>query len=201
MTDARFEKILGIWTKGLVDWPEGNVHYNRCEPTPYDALEHLFKHYHLKKGDKLVDFGSGKGRVAFYVHNRFKIPVVGIEAQREVITVAWQNHKSYQLAEKDSAAPIHFEHSFAEDYRIQPDENRFYFFNPFSVDVFNEVLFNIETSLKETPRKVHIILYYPLATYKSIMRQHPLFKLHKLIKLPHTDDHREKFIIYRSTLK
>lgn len=198
MADTRFEKILGIWTKGLVDWPEGNVHYNRCEPTPYEALEYLFKHYQLKKGDKLVDFGCGMGRIAFYVHNRFRIPVVGIEAQRDVIAMAWQNNRSYMLGEKGSAAPIHFEHSFAEDYRIQPDENRFYFFNPFSADVFAEVLYNIEQSLKAFPREVHIILYYPQATYKSIMRAHPLFKVHKLIKLPNLEDHREKFIIYRS---
>ena len=34
----------------------------------------------LDKSDSVVDFGCGRGRVAFYIHNRFHVPVTGIEA-------------------------------------------------------------------------------------------------------------------------
>ncbi len=197
MADARFDQKFGIRTTGLKEWRSDKPHYNRCESTPYQVLEHLFEHYTLKKSDKLVDFGSGKGRVAFYVHNRFKIPVVGIEAQDDVLDEAFLNKKRYRMRAKDISAPIRFEYGLAENYRVKADENRFYFFNAFSADIYQDVLVNITDSLETVKRDAHIILYYPMPKYKKIMKEHSAFEIHNKIILPKRRDRKEKIIIYR----
>ena len=199
MTDARFEEKLVISTGGFKEWDSDQPHYHRYEPTSYEVLEYLFERYKLKRGDKFVDFGSGKGRVAIYVHHRFKIPVVGIEAQADVHALAMLNRQCYRTRAGKARVRVHFEHGLAEDYLIKPDENRFYFFNSFSVDVFQEVLVNIAASLKEANRDVHLILYYPMPSYTKVMSGHPLFEIHKEIKLPDTSDRKERILIYRST--
>ncbi len=197
MIEIKYDNKLSIRTSGIKEWDGDIIHYNRCEPTPYKALIHLFKHYKLEKTDRLVDFGSGKGRVAFYVHNRFKIPVVGIEAQDSILSEALQNKKMYRTRAKNITAPISFEFGLAEDYEVKPEDTKFFFFNPFSADVFREVLHNIMLSLKQVKREVHIILFYPLPDYQKIMRKNSSFEIYNKIIVPKVRDRREKFIIYR----
>lgn len=197
MSEIKYDRKLAIRTTGIREWNKDIVDYNRCEPTPYKALDRLFQHYKLSKTAKLVDFGSGRGRVAFYIHNRFQIPVVGIEAQDDIYDEAINNKKKYRQKAKHIGAPIDFEYGLAENYEIQPTDNVFYFFNPFSAKIFKKVLDNIIASLKEHNREADIILYYPMPKYKKIMKNNKKFKLLNKIKVPNAKDSREKFIIYR----
>lgn len=197
MGEIRYDKKFAIRTTGIKEWQGDIVHYNRCEPTPYKALDRLFQHYKLEKTDKLVDFGSGRGRVAFYIHHRFQIPVVGIEAQDDIIDEALANKKRYRMGARDIEAPIYFEYGLAENYEIKAEDNKFYFFNPFSADIFREVLDNIMISLEENKREADIILYYPMPKYKKIMKNNPHFEIYNKVIVPNAKDKREKFIIYR----
>lgn len=129
MSEVTFDKRLAVRTVGIKEWDDPVSHYNRCEPTPYRALEHLFRHYSLEASDQFVDFGSGRGRVAFYVHNRFNIPVTGVEAQENILNEAVNNISRYRRNARDVKAPIHFEHGFAEHYEIKPQDTKFFFFN------------------------------------------------------------------------
>lgn len=86
----------------------------------------------------------------------------------------------------------------AEDYQVKADENRFYFFNPFSADVFNETLVNITASMEEGRRETDIILYHPMPKYNKIMREHPSFELFNKLILPKARNRKEKILIYRS---
>ena len=80
MVERTFDEALNIHTIGVREWRgKEEEQYNRYEATPYEALEMFFNQYELKQTDTLVDFGAGEGRVSFYVHNRFNIPVKGIE--------------------------------------------------------------------------------------------------------------------------
>lgn len=197
MGDIKYDRKLAIKTTGIKEWDDDNIYYNRCEPTPYKALVQLFKHYKLAKTDRLVDFGSGKGRVAFYIHHRFQIPVLGIEAQEDVINQARQNKSRYMEKLKSKDLPIHFEHAYAEYYQVKPEDNKFFFFNPFSADVFQEVLLNITDSLKSTNRQVDIILFYPTQTYRKVMKHNTAFVKYKEIIVPKSEDRGDMFIIYR----
>lgn len=64
MSAKKCDRRLGIWTVGLREW-DGNTQYNRYEATPYHALDRLFEVYRFREGDRVVDFGCGRGRVAF----------------------------------------------------------------------------------------------------------------------------------------
>ncbi len=197
MSETMYDKMLGIKTTGLREWTGQNDSYNRYEPTPYRALEKLFRSYKLKKTDEIVDFGCGRGRVAFYIHNRFHVPVVGIEVNAKTYEEALQNKERYRWRSKHIKAPIRFEFGLAEHYEIGPTNNKFYFFNPFSIETFEKVITNILDSVKEKDRPVDLILYYPTPTYKNYLKKRTPFKLLNKVKIPRVNDRAEKFLIYR----
>lgn len=195
MDPRQYDRKLGVKTVGLREW-DAKGRYNRYEATPYRALEQLCKNYRLRKGDRLVDFGCGRGRVAFFLHHRFHVPVIGIEAHDKTYEEALVNLRSYRYRARHIAAPIEFRFGLAEQYEVQPEENRFYFFNPFSHEVFQKVMENIMGSVAAAPRIVEVILYYPLTEFKQVMRGLG-FQLINKVKVPGAKDVREMFLIYR----
>ncbi|NMA55561.1 MAG: SAM-dependent methyltransferase [Firmicutes bacterium] len=197
MEEKQHDRLLNIKTRGLREWRDPGVTYNRYEPTPYSALESLFQVYKLSKTDKMVDFGCGRGRVAFYVHNRFQVPVVGIEANERTYEEALRNKATYRLRAQHIKAPIRLVFGLAEHYEVEPEDNKFYFFNPFSVSTFKLVTANIMTSVKKKRRPVDIILYYPLPKYKKILQTKTPFRLLTKIRIPRETDKTKKFLVYR----
>ena len=74
-----YEQKLYVKTIGLREWRKNQEQYNRYEATPYAALEKLCQHYKIKPDDHVVDFGCGRGRVSFYIHYHYNVPVTGVE--------------------------------------------------------------------------------------------------------------------------
>lgn len=197
MHERQYDKILGIRTVGLREWKDSASLYNRYEATPYKALDQLFNAYKLREGDQVVDFGSGRGRIAFYINNKFQVPVTGIEANDITFGEALDNKERYRRKAKHIKAPINFEFGLAEHYEIKPEENKFYFFNPFSVKIFRQVINNIIKSVEENKRVVDIIIYYPLPEYKQFLRNKTPFQLINKVRVSGRKDKLEKFVIYR----
>jgi SAM-dependent methyltransferase len=181
----------------LHKWMYKAMHYYRYEATPYDHLDMFFEEYQFSSGDRLVDFGCGRGWVALYIHNRFQIPVKGVEVDRETYEQALKNRAVYLENHKHISAPVHFHYGAAEDYKVEPEENRFYFFNPFSVHVFKKVTANILESVREHRRSVDIILYYPTPEYERFLKHKTPFRLVKQVSIPETGDEYDKFLVYR----
>lgn len=194
--DKKFDDKLLIRTRGIREW-RGDTPYNRCEPTPYIALEKLFEKYKIDEEDKMVDFGAGRGRVAFYVHNRFNIPITGVELNETTIDEAIDNKRSYRTHAGHLKSPIKFEYGYAENYDISEEDNKFYFFNPFQAQIFEQVVENIIESAKEADKEVDIILYYPMPGYKKFLRENTDFQLIDKVLVEGAKDKREKFLIYR----
>ena len=194
--DKRFDDKLLIRTRGIREW-RGKTPYNRCESTPYAALERLFERYTIDGKDKLVDFGAGRGRVAFYIHSKFNIPITGVELNETTLDEALENKQRYRTRMQHLEAPIRFEYGYAENYDISEEDNKFYFFNPFQVKIFKEVVENIVKSAKEDKKEVDIILYYPMPAYKRYLREETNFELIDKVLLEGVKDKREKFLIYR----
>ena len=194
--DKKFDDRLLIRTRGIREW-RGDTPYNRCESTPYAALERLFERYKMDEEDKLVDFGAGRGRVAFYVHNKFNIPITGIELNETTLDEALENKQRYRTHAHHLESPIGFEYGYAENYDISEDDNKFYFFNPFQAEIFEEVVRNIVQSAKEDNKEVDIILYYPMPGYKKYLKDKTDFELIDKVLLEDVKDKREKFLIYR----
>ncbi|NLY53051.1 MAG: class I SAM-dependent methyltransferase [Firmicutes bacterium] len=197
MGEKTYDRALRIKTMGLREWRDHTVEYNRYEATPYEALDLLFKHYKIEKTDQVVDFGCGRGRVVFYIHNRFQVPVTGIEVNELTYEEALQNKARYRQRAQHIKAPIRFEFGLAEHYQVRPEDNVFYFFNPFSAKTFNKVVKNIVRSAQEVERTMDIILYYPLPKFKMIMQQNTPFRLINKVRMPRAKDKAEKFLIYR----
>ncbi|MHA6260825.1 methyltransferase [Sporosarcina sp. CAU 1771] len=199
MNDKEQDRLLRIQTTGTREPINNSVHYNRYEATPYEALETLFDEYAPDENDVMVDFGCGKGRFSFYVHNRFNIPVTGIEMSGQLHQEALENQASYMRKMNKFDSYVRFECCLAEEYTVGKLENKFYFFNPFSVQIFMKVIDNILLSVEKDYRLIDIILYYPTVDYIEFLDTNTSFELFEDIKVPRYFEHNEneRFLIFR----
>ena len=199
MKEYYYDKLFNIKTRGDQQGFNKSLHYHRYEPTPYSALEELFRHYEINHDDYIVDFGSGKGRLNFYLHYFFDVTVVGVEMNEALYHEALLNQNRY--VKKNGKGKIQFVCSLAEEYQINRFDNRFYFFNPFSIQVFRRVVNNILRSLEDHPREVELVLYYPSEDYIYFLEQDTAFEQKKEVTLPYVYEHNpnERFIIYKLT--
>ncbi|BCB02689.1 methyltransferase [Bacillus sp. KH172YL63] len=198
MKEYYYDKLLNIKTAQQQKGFHQSLHYHRYEPTPYAALEQLFQQYELSSTDSIVDFGCGKGRLNFFIHHQFQSGVVGVEMNEGFYEDAMKNLASYQQKTKVREGTLTFQHCLAEEYLIQKQDNRFYFFNPFSLQIFMKVVNNILQSVETFPRDIEILLYYSSDEYVHYMEDHPLFQLRKEIDLTgeYEKNEYERFLVY-----
>lgn len=197
MKDSCYEKMMHIETAKAETRMDSNKHYNRYEPSSYKALDTLFKKYEANEEDHFVDFGSGKGRFSFFVNFFYGSGSTGVEIVEEFHKDALSNLESYKK-KNPKASKLFFVNTYAEKYKVSKFENKFYFFNPFSLNIFISVVNEIITSVEEEPRVVDIILYYPTFDYTHYLDTSTGFEL--LMEVPlekYSKDLREKFSIYR----
>lgn len=197
--DLTWDKVMNIDTSGLIDWPRGvNLDYFRTESTLYKDLERFVNAYDVIENPKLVDFGSGKGRIVFYMNNIGNMKATGIEVNAVSFQHLLQNYAGYQEIFPKKAKDITLLEVKAEEYLIKPDDNIFYFFNPFTRKIFEQVVRNIEASLAEHPRVADIVLYYPSFDYTLYLDNYSSFDLIQTIKTPkYYINSRECFKVYR----
>lgn len=199
MNEQHYEKLLNIKTCGEQKLFNESFHYNRYEPTAYSVLEALTKEYAFTAKDRIVDFGCGKGRLNFYVNHFFDSTVTGIEMNPFFYQQALDNKKEYLKKHKKSPAKLFFSNCLAEEYLINPSDTKFYFFNPFSTQIFIKVMGNILRSAEDDNRIIDIILYYPSYDYICFLEDNTPFALLHEIKLSSSDDSdpRHKLLVYR----
>ncbi|KZZ83753.1 class I SAM-dependent methyltransferase [Bacillus sp. SJS] len=198
--EEEYEQLMNIRTGiHLEDIKQKmNVHYNPYEPTPYAALDILFQQYKLDSSDQIVDFGCGKGRLAFYIHYFFHAAVTGVEMSEALYNEAVENKDYYVEQVPDGEEQIQFCCCLAEEYDIHPLDNRFYFFNPFSIQVFYKIIRNILLSMEQSGRDVELVLYYPSEEYIMFLENQTIFELKEEIQLPglYENNPSEKFLVY-----
>jgi hypothetical protein len=112
---------------------------------------------------------------------------------------AIENKKDYLKKHKKNKNDINFLNCFAEEYNINPSDNKFYFFNPFSIQIFIKVIRNILLSVEKYEREVDVILYYPSDDYIYFLENNTSFVLRDEIKSSylHDNDPRQSFLVYR----
>lgn len=199
MNEQFYDALLNIRTVGDQKGFNQSLHYHRYEPTPYLALEQLFNQYELKSSDRIVDFGCGKGRLNFYIHYLFNATVVGVEMNESFYQEAVENRKKYLKRSKNSKDRIHLHCCLAEEYLIDPFDNRFYFFNPFSIQIFMKIIKNIFLSVEKSERVIELILYYPAKDYIYFLENDTSFELKEEVIVPnfYEQNPNERFLIYR----
>lgn len=198
MNDYYYEKLFNIKTTGEQQGFYESHHYNRYEATSYKALESLFDKYIIKNTDNIVDFGCGKGRLAFYANYFYGSTVTGIEMNSNYFDTCMNNKKTYSKFSNKNKDKIIFINTFAEEYKISTIDNKFYFFNPFSLQIFMKVLNNILISVENHPREIDLIFYYPSDEYIDYLENYTAFVLKSEIKISDLFklDNRQKFLVY-----
>lgn len=196
--NQKMEDFLGIESTEIVYNNRYNDDYFRYEPTSYCGLICAFDEMDavMSRYDRLVDFGCGKGRVLFYVNQRFRCEVCGIEVDEALYENALDNRAYYNTRFRDSLERIELIHGKAEEYKIKREDNIFYFFNPFEINIFEQVMNNVMENVKAYPRRIFVMMYYPKEEYRTYMRYNG-FKIYKIVKLPSYEmDYDEKVVIY-----
>lgn len=191
--EARWDKLLKIKTTGRDDSHSDQYRYP-YEPTPYCVLEQLANSGLIRKKDVLLDYGTGKGRVCFYLSYQTKCKSVGIEYDERIFLGAEEN-KTHAV----SGGRTTFVMSNAEDYPVPAEVACCYFFNPFSVEILQKVLARIYDSYYENPRELLLFFYYPSDAYVSyLMTQEKLMFSDEIDcrELFEGNDSREKILIF-----
>lgn len=184
MNDQQYDQFLHIHTTGSQSNFPKLAHYYPYEPTPYDVLDLCFDKIELEVNDSFVDFGCGKGRVTFYVNHRFHIPTLGIELNEDYIQEALQNKVQYSKQHNLQNASVRFLNVKAEQYKVQPTDNIFFFFNPFSIQIFRRVINNILKSYDNNQRKIYVMLYYPSFEYIQFLKDETHFEVVRDVRVP-----------------
>lgn len=161
--EIKWDKLLRIKTTGRDDTRANQYNYP-YEPTSYAVLERLAQSGFIKKGDVLLDYGCGKGRVDFYLSYETKAQTIGVEYDERMYQRAIANKN-----EAVSSSKTCFVLTRAEAYEIPLEVNCYYFFNPFSVEIFKQVMARIIDSYYANPRKMLLFLYYPSVEYIAHM--------------------------------
>jgi len=161
--ENQWDKLLKIKTSGRDDSRADQFRYP-YEPTPYCVLERLANEGYIGKKNTLIDYGCGKGRVDFFLSYQARCRSIGIEYDDRIYRVAVENQKTAA-----SAGRVTFCMQNAEVYEVPTEADRFYFFNPFSVEILRSVMGRILDSYYEKPREMLLFFYYPSDEYISYL--------------------------------
>ena len=114
--ESRWDKLLNIRTMGRDD-------------THAD---------YIRKGNILLDYGCGKGRVDFFLSYQTRCKSIGIEYDERIYEKAAENKK-----DAVSSGRVEIELANAEEFAVSETADCMYFFNPFSVEILRKVMARI----------------------------------------------------------
>ena len=192
--ETQWDKILKIKTTGRDDSHSDQYNYP-YEPTPYCVLERLAGSGLIRKKNTVLDYGTGKGRVCFYLSYQTRCQSIGIEFDERIYAGAKENQEHAVSAGRTS-----FIKANAENYTVPTEIDCCYFFNPFSVEILQSVLAKIYESYYENPREILLFFYYPSEEYVSaLMTQEQLIFYDEIntSDLFSSEDVREKILIFQ----
>lgn len=189
-----WDKLLRIKTTGRDDSRSDQYRYP-YEPTSYRVLERLANSGLIRKNNTLLDYGTGKGRVCFYLSYQTRCNSIGVEYDERIYQGAIDNKRTAVSSDRTA-----FVLCGAENYEVPADVDRCYFFNPFSVEIFQAVLAKIYESYYAKQREILLFFYYPSENYiSSLMTQEQLIFYDEIdtSDLFSGDDNRERVMIFK----
>lgn len=161
--EDKWDRLLQIRTTGRDDTGADQYRYP-YEPTPYPVLERLANSGYTRKGNTLLDYGCGKGRVEFFLSWQLRCRTIGVEYDERIYDKAVENQKTAVSAERTT-----FKLTDAEHFAVPESVDRIYFFNPFSLELLRKVFGRILESWYGAPRKILFFFYYPSDEYISYL--------------------------------
>ena len=163
VNEKNWDKLLRIRTSGRDD-SNADMYRYPYEPTPYCVLERLANSGLIRKGNILLDYGCGKGRVDFFLSWQTRCRSVGIEYDERIYKKALENKESAVSSER-----VSFVLADAEHFPVPESVDCMYFFNPFSLELLRKVMARIIESYYENPRQIQLFFYYPSDEYISYL--------------------------------
>ena len=192
--ETQWDKLLKIKTSGRDDSHSDQYRYP-YEPTSYMVLERLANSGLIRKNNTLLDYGTGKGRVCFYLSYQTRCKSVGIEYDERIYKAVQENQNHAVSGTRTS-----FVMTCAENYPVPAEATKCYFFNPFSVEILQKVLARIQESYYENPREIELFFYYPSDEYVSYLMTQEYLMFEDEIDcrdLFDGNDGREKILIFQ----
>lgn len=123
--EKQWDRLLKIKTLGRDDSNADQYRYP-YEPTPYAVLERLANSGRIRKGDTLLDYGCGKGRVDCYLAYQTRCRSIGVEYDLRIYEAAEENKETAVAGGRTE-----FVLADAGEFPVPEAVNRAYFFNPF----------------------------------------------------------------------
>ena len=191
--EIHWDKTLSIRTSGRDDSRADQFRYP-YEPTPYSVLERLVNTGLIRKGNVLLDYGCGKGRVDFFLSRQTRCRAIGIEYDERIWQKAEENRNSGSFVDKVSFVCMN-----AREFNVPVDVDRIYFFNSFSVEILQRVLARIRDSYYESMREILLFFYYPSEEYVSCLMEEDELMFYDEIDcrdLFPGEDSRERILIF-----
>ncbi|MBQ9505086.1 MAG: SAM-dependent methyltransferase [Lachnospiraceae bacterium] len=133
-SEQRWDRLLRIKTGGRDDSHAGAFNFP-YEPTPYCVLERLASRGYIGKRNTLVDYGCGKGRVPLFMSYQTRCRSYGVEYDEDIYNRALRN-----VRECPAGNRVNIMLTKADTFEVPVEADRFYFFNPFSVEILKRVL-------------------------------------------------------------
>jgi SAM-dependent methyltransferase len=155
-------------TSGTVGWRDRllGVFHSPYQPTDpslfHEMIDELLRQTQIDLRDfTFIDLGSGKGRTLLMASDYPFRRIVGVELLPSLHRIAQENLHQYQSTSQKCSAL----EAVCQDARgfVFPTEPILLFlFNPFSETGLQQVIQNLATSLRASPRPVFLLYHNPL---------------------------------------
>lgn len=172
-----------------------DTYHHRYEPTPYPVLERLLDSGLLNHSTHFIDIGCGKGRIPIFFAQTLGIQTTGVDFDKNLIIQANQNRLKVACKHQ-----IRFIHQKAEDH-LFTSEDAIYFFNPFTLNIFQSVLSHIISSWYESPRTIRLFFYYiddEILAYMMSIHEFIFYDEIPCEDLFANEDHRENIMVFET---
>ncbi len=134
-------------------------HATMYMPASFGLIEKCIQYCKPQAIKHLLDVGCGMGRVVVVAAHLGVLNITGIELSKKLLEVARKNINRSGASIK---ADIQIKHADAYYYEIEKNVDVIFLFNPFDGFVMQKLIQNIEESLLQQPRTMHIIYLNPM---------------------------------------
>jgi SAM-dependent methyltransferase len=151
-------------TSGTVGWRERllGTFLSAYQPTEPAAFREMMAVLPIDFRDYLfVDLGSGKGRTLLMASEYPFRRIIGVEILPSLHGAAEKNILDYR-SPNQRCNTIEAICADARTFPLPPEPLVLYLFNPLPTDGLDQVLANLESSLRETPRPALVVYHNPV---------------------------------------
>ncbi len=184
MSDEYFEKHFNVSTAGEISREGLGISFRESVEygtIPYKHILGILGGLPMDTASAvLLDYGCGKGRVVVCAAAQGYRKVIGVELSG-LSETARGNLEAMRNRKTEDVEILQCD---AREFRVPPDVNVIYFFNPFTGSILDKVIGNIRSSFEENRRKLRIIFFNNDHFEKAIRGQEWLVKTSQSVYYP-----------------